>query len=219
MPKQRVGAATLKEKVMELYPKIENVFKRDEKTHKLIEGAWRTEEFEYLQDAMWNWTEKVDGTNIRVEWDGEKVTYGGRTERAQIPAPLVAKLIELFPADKFEGRDPICLYGEGYGAGIQKGGGNYIQNGVDFTLFDVRSGDWWLRRADVMDVAESFGIVGVPELGRGTLKDAVYLVKCNNNSEIDGANRTMEGLVVRPCTQLFNRKGKLIIAKIKCCDF
>lgn len=54
---------------MKTYPKIPSVFVRDEKTHKFIDGQFRCPEFEYLQDNLWLWTEKVDGTNIRVIWD------------------------------------------------------------------------------------------------------------------------------------------------------
>ncbi|KKL53664.1 hypothetical protein LCGC14_2273140, partial [marine sediment metagenome] len=49
---------------------------------------------------------------------------------------------------------PITLYGEGYGARIQKGGGDYRKGGdVSFRLFDVLIGETWLRRVDVEDVA------------------------------------------------------------------
>ncbi|MCP4215045.1 MAG: RNA ligase family protein, partial [bacterium] len=73
---------------MKQYHKIQTVFKRDpENRHKtLLEGEFSIPEFEYLQDNDWIFTEKVDGTNIRVMFDGEKITFGGKTERAQIPA-------------------------------------------------------------------------------------------------------------------------------------
>lgn len=141
---------------MKEYPKIESVFVRDEQTHKFIDGQWRLPEFEYLKDCEWLWTEKVDGTNIRVMWDGQKVRFGGKTDNAQIYVPLLDMLTAIFtveamtavfpPAEVQEGREDgsanVCLYGEGYGARIQKGGGNYNKDGVDFTLFDVRVSEW-----------------------------------------------------------------------------
>ena len=57
---------------------------------------------EYLKNNTWVFTEKVDGTNIRIYWDGHKVTYGGRTERSNIPAHLMNKLIELFGNEETE---------------------------------------------------------------------------------------------------------------------
>ena len=76
------------------YHKIQTVYKRDPVTKykTLLEGEYSLPEFEYLADNEWVWTEKVDGTNIRVMWDGwKKLSFGGRTDNAQIPTPLVNK--------------------------------------------------------------------------------------------------------------------------------
>lgn len=73
--------------------------KETKKTKKLINGKFRNETVEFCKDLTWQFTEKVDGTNIRVYWDGHRVEFGGRTENAQIPAPLVNKLNELFGGD------------------------------------------------------------------------------------------------------------------------
>ena len=84
---------------MKTYGKIETLYQRDiEGTKKLMPGVYRNPTIEYLKDNIWQWTEKVDGTNIRVQWDGHSVSFGGRTERASIPAPLVNRLndLELF---------------------------------------------------------------------------------------------------------------------------
>ena len=45
---------------------------------------------------IWEWTEKVDGTNIRLIWDGHNVSFAGRTDKAQIPDHLLEKLEQLF---------------------------------------------------------------------------------------------------------------------------
>ena len=124
---------------MKEYHKIQTVYKRDpdNKFKTLLDGQFSMPEFEYLKDNEWVFTEKIDGTNIRVMFDDGKVTFGGKTDNAQIPAFLYQKLQELFPVDRlrcvFE--DSCCLYGEGYGARIQKGGGKYIPEGVSFILF------------------------------------------------------------------------------------
>ena len=165
---------------MKEYIKIHSIFKRDEKTHKFIEGEWSLPEFEYLQKNQWTFTEKVDGTCIRIMWDTQMVRFGGKTDNAQIPAFLIAKLQDLFPISKFQEHFPktsICLYGEGYGARIQKSGGNYISNGVDFVLFDVLAGEWWLQRKDIEEVAIKFNIKTVPIIGHGTISDAVQIIK------------------------------------------
>lgn len=203
---------------MKEYHKIQSVFKRDEKTHKFIEGDYSLLEFEYLADNIWVWTEKVDGTNIRVMWDGENVAFGGKTDNAQMPPFLLAKLKELFPAEKFTGVFPgMCLYGEGYGAKIQKGGGNYIKDGCDFIMFDIKVGEWWLRRPDIEDVAGKLGIKVVPIINKGPLAQAINFVREGHFSTFGPF--LAEGLVLKPEVELFTRQGHRIVTKIKHKDF
>ena len=208
---------------MKEYHKIQSVFKRDHKTHKLIEGAWSLPEFDYLKDNHWIWTEKVDGTNVRVLWHNSQVQFAGRTANAQMPTFLYAKLQELFPVEKFQAlypEIPMCLYGEGYGAKIQKGGGNYKADGVDFVLFDVRIDDWWLERPNVEDIATKLEIETVPIVGRGTLSEAAELIKTQGLvSEWNGGSFLAEGMVLRPEVELQDRAGRRIITKIKHKDF
>ena len=204
------------------YQKIQTVFKRDPETkHKtLLMGEYALPEFQYLRNNRWCFTEKVDGTNIRVYWDGKDVRFQGRTDRAQIPTTLVAQLQDLFPTSAFSGEqynDGITLYGEGYGARIQKGGGNYKADGVDFVLFDVRVGNWWLKRTDVMDVATDHGIQVVPAVGYGTLDELVEMVGEGFNSWWGGFRA--EGIVARPSVDMYDRRGHRIITKLKHKDF
>ena len=208
---------------MNQYHKIQTVFLRDPATNykTLLEGQYALPEFEYLADNQWVWTEKVDGTNIRVMWDGTTITFGGKTDNAQIPAFLVNRLSDtFFPLrDTFLSLWPdggVCLYGEGYGAKIQKGGGNYRPD-QDFVLFDVKVGDWWLRRGDVEIVSAKLGIDVVPVIGYGTLFEMVELAR--NGFESEWGHFTAEGIVARPYVELFNRGGNRIITKIKHSDF
>jgi ATP-dependent RNA circularization protein (DNA/RNA ligase family) len=205
------------------YHKIQSIFKRDERTHKFIEGQYSLLEFEYLRNNQWLATEKIDGTNVRVEWDiaNQTVTYGGRTDNAQTPTFLLNKLQEIFPKEKFVSLYPdisMCLYGEGYGARIQKGGGNYISNGCNFSLFDVLIGDMWLQREDVIDIASKLEIPFVPEVGRYTLETVVNAIKLRNLTSTFG-DFLMEGLVLKPTTELSDRRGHRIVTKIKHVDF
>lgn len=186
------------------YTKIETVFERDmEGTKKLIEGKFRNETVEYLKDNRWIGTEKIDGTNIGIVWDGHKVSYQGRTERAQIPAHLTNKLIEMFGGtvneELFEqkfGEMQVILFGEGYGAKIQKGGGNY-RSDISFILFDVYlpEQNLWLKRDAVEDIAKTFGIDVVPIVYEGDIKGAVEFVKSKPKSTIGVAD--MEGIVCK----------------------
>lgn len=207
---------------MDEYHKIQTVYKRNPDTNfrTLLIGEYAQPEFEYLAGNLWEFTEKVDGTNIRISYKAGMVVIGGKTANAQIPVFLANKLAELFDAgrlvEQFEGAD-FCLYGEGYGAKIQKGGGNYNPNGVDFVLFDVNVDGWWLKREDVAIVATQLKIDQVPNIGEGTLTDMVALVRTGFKSR--WGDFAAEGIVARPKTELFARSGARIIAKIKTKDF
>jgi len=206
------------------YHKIQTVFKRNPETKfkTLLDGQYSLPEFEYLKDNIWVFTEKVDGTNIRVMWDGNNITFGGKSDNAQIPACLVNKLKEnffdsnSFFKEKFGDEGDVCLYGEGYGAKIQKGGCNYRQD-QDFVLFDVKIGYWWLNRKDVEDIANFLSLDIVPIVGQGTIKDMIALVESGINST--WGDFIAEGIVARPQVELKTRDGRRIITKLKCKDF
>lgn len=211
---------------MNEYTKIETIFERDmEGSKKLIEGKFRNETVEFLKDNKWICTEKIDGTNIGIVWDGHKVSYQGRTERAQIPAHLMNKLIEMFGGEINEelfeqkfGEMPVILFGEGYGAKIQKGGGNY-RSDVSFILFDVYlpEQNLWLKHDALEDIAKTFGIDVVPVVLTGTLQEAVDFVKQKPKSTIGAAD--MEGLVCKPAVDMLDRMGRRVIVKVKVRDF
>ena len=208
---------------MKEYPKIETIFSRDtEGTKKLIFGTYRDETIKYLRLNDWQFTEKIDGTNISVEWDGHAVSFHGRTERAQIPKHLLEYLEKTFLTTEAEelfeqtyGDKNVILYGEGYGAKIQNGG-NY-RSDVSFILFDVLIGDNWQEREWVEKTAKMFGIDVVPVVFVGSLEEGVDYVMEHHPSTIGTA--MMEGVVGRPMVEMRDRLGKRIIVKIKWEDF
>lgn len=210
--------------MMKEYHKIETLFKRDPKTKKLIVGEYTNETVEYLKDNVWQFTEKVDGTNIRVYWDGHKVSFGGRTDNAMIPAHLINKLNDLFSGEVNEqlfeqkfGDTPIELFGEGYGPKIQSGGA--YRDDVDFILFDVMINDTYLKRESVEDIANYFGINVVPVLLEGTIQDGIDYVMNNLKSTIAVNGADLEGVVGRPKVEVLDRLGRRAIVKIKRKDF
>lgn len=204
---------------MKEYHKIQTMFKRDmSKRGQIIEGAWSVPEFEYLKDNKWVFTEKVDGTNIRIKWESGVMLLGGKTDNAQIPATLIdaIRVMDLIPkfAHYFSGVD-VCLYGEGYGAKIQKGGCYRADQG--FVLFDVKIGEWWLERENVADIAQKFGLEIVPIIGEGTLLDAISMVRDGLKSQ--WGDFISEGIVARPSVELKTRNNGRVITKIKHVDF
>lgn len=208
--------------MMHEYHKIDGLFKRDEATKRLMYGVYRNPAVEYLAASEWVFTEKIDGTNIRVHWDGHRVAFGGRTDKTQIPGPLMAKLEELFGGETNEqifeehfGEKEVTLYGEGYGPKIQNGGA--YRDDQSFILFDVNVGGVWLSRENVESVARYFGIDVVPVIMRGTMQQAIDFVKSRPMSTI-GTDK-MEGLVGRPALELLTANSNRLIVKVKVRDF
>lgn len=235
---------------MEVFQKINAPFKRyleGPKRGKLIHGDWSRPEFDYLKDCEWEFTRKVDGTNIRVGYRrqvnlgdrfGPLVECAGRTDRAVLPRPLLEYIDKTFTVELFQEALPetqnIILFGEGYGAGIQSGG--KYRPDQSFVLFDVMIDGMYLERHNVEDIGERLGIEVVPLLGYGTLQDAIDIVSTGltwdrngrmtkwGGSRINGLKSHWgdfeeEGIIAKPKVPMFDRMGNRIIVKIKGKDF
>lgn len=206
------------------YHKIPTVWKRSPETRKLIVGRPRTDEFEYLENLDWTFQEKIDGTNIRVHWDGHQAHFAGKTDRADLQGlKVLPALNALFGGERnaqlFEqtfGAEPVTLYGEAFGAGIQKGGGDYLPE-KSFALFDVRSGATWFTQPAVQWVAEQLGVFYAPVVGHGSLLDATEFAKEGFGSK--WGTKRAEGIVVRPEVEMLSRRGHRVIGKLKTVDF
>lgn len=206
------------------YHKIDTIFERNKETFVVDPTALKSSVLGTIRE--WDVTEKIDGTNIRVMLSAAgDVSFGGRSDNAQIHAQLLQHLIEKFSASRLKKvlwlnpEEPVdaILYGEGYGAGIQKSGGFY-RSDKGFILFDVLvSGQWWLDREAVEGVATELDIPCVPYLGRMTLDEIVALVKEPFPSKIGTAEA--EGIVARPVETLFDKHMRRIIIKLKTKDF
>ena len=216
---------------MTTYTKINTLYKRDtENKNVIIEGDYSKHEFENIRN--WIFTEKIDGTNIRITYDFDKkdLKFDGKTDAAQIPAKLFAALSKMFSASMFEtvfaptANDPdksfphrIILFGEGYGAGIQNGGLYRADNG--FILFDVLVDTWWLEYTNVSDIAEKLGIKVVPMLGIGPMEIGIKLVKNKMLSLASAQPRVFEGVVASSYPLMLFRDGQPIKWKLKVRDY
>lgn len=92
------------------YQKINTIFKRDENNIIMLDAEFSVPELNWLRNCKFDATEKIDGTNIRIEVTPEKfyicpdvyadvfsVEYKGKTDNAQIPAHLLKHLKETYP--------------------------------------------------------------------------------------------------------------------------
>ena len=243
------------------YPKINSLYKRqftetDTKTgeirfldkgksgNPLIIGDYACPEFAAIN--RWTVTEKVDGTNIRIIYKDGNVTFGGRTENAQIPRNLLKYLQETFgdwnlhkqfpcsesleklldPFSNDRAYPHVILFGEGYGPKIQSGG--YYRKQPSFILFDVYVDGLWLSRENVDALGEEMYIDTVPMLssnGKGdwiwNTKDIEDFVRQRPISEVTQVeSHEMEGIIARSEPQMLFRDTKTpIMFKLKCRDF
>ena len=210
------------------YHKINSLFLRDSSKPKnpIIVGEYTDPVFKYLENNLWDFDEKIDGTNTKILFTGVDLFFGGKTDNAQMPTKLLKFLQDKFlpQIDTFKSifvnpndteRQEVYLYGEGYGGKIQKGG--KYRPDESFILFDVKIGKWWLNREDVKDIAKKLSIDTVPELGQGTLIDLVKKVRAGFNSTF--GDFIAEGIVARPAVPLCTRAGQRVITKLKHIDF
>ena len=201
------------------YHKIHALYKRGEKG--LFTSEFSKPEFDYLYYSVWRWTEKVDGTNIRVGLNKNSFEIRGKSDRAQLPLDLMANINKMF-TDRLTmkhwgtavGDAPITLYGEGYGAGIQKAGVGY---GPDkkFILFDARRDKLWLTRLEVEEIAGYLDIPIVPEVLVGSIAVAIDYIEHKPKSLVAQGSIIMEGVVGVPLVPLANQWGERVIIKIK----
>lgn len=200
------------------YQKIGNVFKFDEKFRTIV-GL--NEPFETLKNIIWEGTEKVDGTNIRIYWDGHDIEIAGHTNKAQIPGPLKEYLESIFLTKEMEyvfeqifEEKEAYIFGEGFGPKIQAGGGLYTDK-PSFIIFDINIDGFDLKREAVNDIASRLGLPSVPVVFHGTLDEAKAYVAEHHMSTINEAHE-MEGLVLVPSgIQLYDNKHHLIKCKCK----
>lgn len=135
---------------------------------------------------------------------------------------------------------PITLYGEGYGARIQKGGGNYRPDSVSFRLFDVvvesiplkptaslPIAHHWLEWKNVCAIAEKLGIKTVPVMAcAAELPEITRNVRDGRASQVAKDDRDdqflvvpAEGIVARTDPYLYDSRGRPVRFKLKAKDY
>lgn len=200
------------------YPKINTIWKRDENNKmNIIEGDFSCPEFDAIK--KWHITEKIDGINIRVLYNGEEPRFYGRTDKAQIPPFLLDYLKGKFTRELLkEARNGVELFGEGYGNKIQSVGKKYRDDN-SFILFDAIIEGWWLEPEKVKILAKDLGIDYVPELGIRTKEEVISLVESGFPSSVSKQNLNAEGIVARSHPLMLFRNGEPIMWKLKTKDY
>ncbi len=202
---------------MVTWPKIPHVFKYDTKGNMCF-GVFSSPNISYLADNKWIWTEKIDGTNIRIIWDGYNLTYKGRKEKSEIPEFLLSRLKEIFEPRKhlieqMFGNKTAILFGEGYGNRINKN--RYKLDSVEWIMFGA-----WVNGVFVDSpetIADELNLPMVPLYGIYTLNEIITSFQENPEKEsLLFDNIISEGLVGVPATYplLHTKEGNPIMVKI-----
>lgn len=211
---------------MKIYSKIQTLFKRDMKTHMIMPDVFSKPEFENVQ--KWIFTEKIDGMNIRIEYDNSDMCYGsllaftGRTGKSILSQKMFLYLEKKFTRssleDIFGEAKDVVLFGEGYGGGIQKGGGKYREDN-GFILFDVWTDGWWLERESVEHIAQDLDCKCVPVLPFDTMEEGIAYVISKPQSLITETPKIVEGVVAKSDPLMLYRNGDMIAWKLKVQDY
>lgn len=228
-----------------LYPKIQTLWMRHPDTGIIMPQCYSKDEFRHIKN--WHITEKIDGMNVRIEYNQWKyenlnisvqpaITFKGRTDRAVMPKELMKYLDQVFGGGIFKLIFPdakyVCLFGEGCGPKIQKGGDLYTDT-QQFILFDIFVDGWWLKQDTVTEIAKDFMIERVPILGIWTKERAQDFVDPRKGIYIDEFKsvvytppsiiakepKEMEGIMCRSEPLMLFRNGNPIQFKLKVKDY
>ena len=208
------------------YPKINSLFKRDtDKKKSLLIDDYALPEFGLIKH--WHVEEKIDGTNIRIDFvrahtTPDTVVYKGRTDESQIPDHLLNYLTGFFTYERlahlFIHNTSVTLYGEGYGPKIQSG--DYYRDTPGFILFDILlDNKLWLTRQEIKLIADQLGLPVPADLGIMTEQEVIAFVKSNPPSRVSIQQHCLEGIIARPEPLLLLQNGTPLMWKLKCRDF
>lgn len=211
------------------YDKFSSPFKKDDKYLNLKELAQR------LPKGRWLKTEKIDGTNIRIiltkpDEEGQReVLIGSRTlilnKEDKISNQYFSCLeeVNLNKIKEYfkEVNSTVVLYGEGYGAGVQKGG--IYAKEKNYRVFDIRIGEAYQDFEYVKKVCIDNQLNLVPlmtEVSEITYKECVDSLKNFTHTLInEGDGGQPEGFVYKFEPVLLNKYGERLTFKVKHKDF
>ena len=208
------------------YQKIDTLYKFDNAT-KTYTDEFYSPYVEYLRNNKWLSSEKVDGTNVSVQFDGHRVEFHGRTERSVLPKEVLAILTEKFADSEVEFEQLFCgkqaiLFMECYGGKIQGG----VYGGKERLIgFDIMVDGQYLDKRCIGEIFAKFGVDCVEFKEIENLDEAINEVKSWTENTQAGISKycekgttVKEGLVCVPAVRIHDNQGKRVIVKIKVKD-
>lgn len=202
------------------YHKIPNIYKRNSRgqiTRELQDSVLFFNNLKFVPEI------KIDGTNITIYYDWNKVHIYGRNYKE-----IQFKELNKFLHDKFAHRGfeelmeqefwdkKVILYWEWIHPKVNSFCKMYWDN-ADFILFDVRIWDKFLWRENIRDIGRKLNINIVPILNIGDTLHNILSYKRPNDllaKERTGNIVPAEWIVVKPAIPLYTNKER-IVYKIK----
>lgn len=188
-------------------------------------------------------TEKIHGTNFRIYFPAgiravEEVVFGGRNEELGTegagfyggrPArffrgqpDLLQRMLDTFTSYGFS---DVTVFGEAFGAGVQRGVRYVTDDQVAFRAFDIAVAENFVTYALFVELCEAIALPRVPEVWRGAPSlesfDALLekpSVEGERNGVVDAKN-VAEGVVIRSNPLLRDVFGQWLIIKHKAESF
>lgn len=183
-------------------------------------AVYRTELLGYLSDLQWIYRRKLDGSNMRVQWNGEQALWNGKSNAYQCGSDITEYMNNVFQEEIFEekfGRDKnVVIFGEIMGPKVQT---NELKlDSPSFIVFDVNINGTWLYPGDVCSIADYFGLntcYTYMDGGLGHSDTLENLIKRVAGGEF----KDWEGIVAHPLVELRDQGGHRVIVKIKNRDY
>lgn len=167
----------------------------------------------------------MDGTNLRIIWDGHRAEYRGRTDRAQFSDGQAMFLDEKIKSPAFEelleqtfGNTEAVLFGELIGNKLQ--GNPHKVDGYEIRVYDAFVAGWWLLPENVDELASDLGldsaeIIGVAPIGhmhQGMKNIASMTEAFEGEAE---PLEYLEGIVGTAPGSVLGRNGSILRVKLK----
>lgn len=182
--------------------------------------AYRSPLLAYLAELPWAYSRKVDGENIRIQWDGEQALWNGKSNAFQCSAEFTEYMnntfLEEIFEEKFERDKVVTIFGEKMGPKTQ---GNELGLGKDeLIIFDVNINGIWLCGEGVVDIADYFRARTVFDFMPGALHETKTLQELIGMCA-EGQFKDWEGIVATPLVEMRDQNGQRVIVKIKNRDY
>lgn len=187
---------------------------------KKLEAQYREPILAMLADCDWEVRRKLDGENIRIQWNGEQALWNGKSNAFQCSADFTNYMNDTFLEEIFEekfGREKtVTIFGEKMGPKTQ---GNELGLDEDqLIIFDVNINGYWLDKWAVKEVADYFKVktcydyTDISEQYARPLPQIIQAVA-------RGDFQNYEGLVATPKVEVKDQQGHRVIVKIKNKDY